>query len=173
MPDTFDLFNFLFGSAVYTKPAQLRADDLLIRGRAEQSLATAATALRDVSAKYQKEMVPAPSRDHPFADPQVMAPMRKADQIRSAVNQAMDAIRNAEMPYSDDVWNRHRKPNELMQLLQATDRQMIYACDRAEKAVSDLSPMTLAAYDWNPLESALQEIRTAVTERVKLTRLNQ
>src|SRR5579875_301609 len=98
MPADVDLFNLLFGSGIYTTPARLRADDLLIRGHADQSLTAVTTRLRDTAAAYQREMVPPATREHPFPDAAVMAPMRRADQARNAVNAVKDAIRGLPLP---------------------------------------------------------------------------
>ena len=166
-----DFFNLVFGSAVYTEPARLRADDLLVRGRAQEPLGSAAALLRDVAARYQRDVVPPASPERPFLDPATVAPMRRADQARAALEACRDAIRDLLAPGADHVWNRHRQATPLLALLMATDRQLIFQSDRVAEALKGLTVDTLATFDWGPCDAALAELRRAVDERRRLTRL--
>lgn len=167
-----DFFNLIFGSAVYTEPARLQADDLLVRGRAQQPLETAAALLRDVAARYQRDVVPPVSRAQPFPDPATVAPMRRADRARATIEECREAIRDLIAPGSDHVWNRHRQPTPLLDLLLATDRQLIYRGDQIEEALRGLTVDALVGFDWAPCEAALAELRRVVEDRRKLTRLD-
>jgi hypothetical protein len=167
-----DFFNLIFGSAVYTKPARLRADDLLVRGRAQEPVAATVALLRDIVVQYQREFVPPASAEHPFPDAALVTPMRRADRAHAAANECLDAIRNMIAPGSDHVWNRCRQPTSLLALLVATDRQLIYQGDQVAAALRGLTVDTLAGFDWTPFEAALAELRQAVDGRRKLTRLN-
>jgi hypothetical protein len=166
-----DFFNLIFGSAVYAKPARLRADDLLVRGRAQEPLEATVAFLRDLLVDYQREVVPPASSAQPFPDPAIVAPMRRADHARAATNECLDAIRNMIAPGSDHVWNRFRQPTPLLTLLVATDRQLIYQGDQVAETLRGLTVDTLAGFDWTPFEAALAELRQAVESRRKLTRL--
>lgn len=167
-----DFFNLVFGSAVYTEPARLRADDLLVRGRVQQSLGTSTALLRDVAVAYQRDVVPPASSAHPFPDPAAVASMRRADRARAAVDACLEAIRDLVAPDSDHVWNRHRQPTPLLALLVATDRQLVLHGDRVAEALTGLTVDTLDGYDWGPFEAALAELRQALEGRRKLTRLD-
>ncbi|MCL4543333.1 MAG: hypothetical protein M1118_01845 [Chloroflexi bacterium] len=172
MPRDFDLLNQLFGSGVYTEPARLRADDLLVRSRAQQPLERAVALLRDVAVRYQHDIVPPASRSQPFPDPATVAPMRRADQERVALSECLDALRGLTAPASDHVWNRHRQPTPLLDLLVATDRLLIYQCDHLLETLQSLTITTLATFDWTPFEAALAELRQALESRRQLTRLD-
>jgi hypothetical protein len=171
MPGDVDFFNLVFGSAVYTEPARLRADDLLVRGRAQEPLGSAAALLRDIAARYQREVVPPASPERPFPDPATVAPMRRADQARAAIESCRDAIRGLVAPGADHVWDRHRRPTPLLALLVAADRQLIIHSDRVAEALKGLTADTLVAFDLGPCDAALAELRRALEERRRLTRL--
>lgn len=172
MPSDFDLLNQLFGSGVYTEPARLRADDLLVRSRAQQPLERASALLRDVAVRYQHDVVPPASRSQPFPDPATIAPMRRADQARARISECHDAIRGLTVPAADHVWNRHRQPTPLLNLLVATDRLLIYQCDRVLEALQGLTVTSLATFDWTALEASLAELCQAIESRRRLTRLD-
>ena len=128
--------------------------------------------LRDVAVQYQREVVPPASRERPFPDPAIVAPMRRADQARTAVTACHDALRGLSAPGSDHVWNRHRQPTPLLALLVATDRQLVYQSDQVAASLQGLTAGTLSVYDWAPFEAALAGLRQAIERRRGLTRLD-
>ena len=62
-----------YGYNWYRLDNQMRADDLLVRSRASEHLASAAARLHDLGGRYRRKYLPPPTRAHPDPDPQHLA----------------------------------------------------------------------------------------------------
>ena len=103
-----DQLRGLLGSDVYTSAGRLRTDDLLVRERCGQSLGDATARLRQLSSTWRAERVPPSTREDPFPPAAVMEPLRRADRIGRAIDDAATEIRGLPLLSQDKVWDRVR-----------------------------------------------------------------
>ena len=102
-----------YGYNWYRQDNRMRADDLLIRSRASEHLASAAAALRDREGRFRRKYLPPPTRQHPDPDPQQLAAVQ---QFRAVVDRILDIdtkVRGGAVPSEDKIWLRHRDEIDL------------------------------------------------------------
>jgi len=155
-----DQLRSLLGSDVYTSAGRLRSDDLLVRERACQSLGDALTRVRQLSSQWRAERVPPSSREQPFPPAEVMAPLRRADRIGRAIEDAATEIRGLPLLGRDKVWERARSIGlgELFQF----DWTLVGEADAlagALAAVADLAAVDAA------VDEHLANLRSVIADR--------
>ena len=158
----------LADTAIYSERTRLRQDDLLIRSRASQALARAATALRDLASRYAAERIPAASRENPFPPKAQLAALRGLEKHLRAV-QALEAeVRSAPFPTEAEVWERPRSASLQIDALLLLDAALI----ERDAAVETLGTATgqddVEAGAAPSLDSALADLHTTLRERSEL-----
>ena len=97
-----------YGYNWYRLDNQMRADDLLVRGRASEHLGGAVSRLRDLEGRYRRKFLPPPSREHPDPDPVHLAAARQFRAIEDRIGEVDTRVRGAAVPTNDRIWQRHR-----------------------------------------------------------------
>ncbi len=118
MTDTVaDRLRSLLASDVYTSKGRLRADDLLVRERVGRGLSEATARLRDLISRWRADRVPPATRAQPFPPPEVMEPIRQAERLVRAIDDASAVVRGLPVLNEDKVWDRVRSVglDELLQ----------------------------------------------------------
>ena len=156
-----DQLRGLLGSDVYTSAGRLRADDLLVRERCCQSLADASARLRQLSAAWRAERVPPSTREDPFPPAAVMEPLRRADRIGRAIQDAATEIRGLPLLSQDKVWDRARGLG-IAELLQFDWALVGEASALAETLARAFD---LAAVDATAIDEHLVKIRSVIADR--------
>jgi hypothetical protein len=151
----------LLGSDVYTEKGRLRADDLLVRERACQSLGEAAARIRKLDSQWRAERVPPSTRESPFPPRELMEPIRRGDRLARAIDDAATEIRGLPLLGSDKVWNRVRTIG-LDELLQF-DWALVVETDTLAHAISQASD--LAGLDVTALDAHLATLRGVIADR--------
>jgi hypothetical protein len=151
----------LLGVDVYTEKGRLRADDLLVRERAGQSLGAAAARIRRLSSQWRAERVPPSTRESPFPPAAVMEPLRRADRLTRAIDDAATEIRGLPVLGSDKVWDRVRGIG-LQELLQF-DWTLVGEADAIADRLEGASD--LAALDATELDEHLARLRAVIADR--------
>ena len=107
----------LLASDVYSERGRLRSDDLLVRERVGRGLGEATARIRDLISAWRADRVPPSTREQPFPPPEVMEPIRRAERLARAIDEAAGAVRGLPVLNQDKVWNRVRQVGleELMQ----------------------------------------------------------
>lgn len=160
-----DNLNRLLGYDCYSQKSQLRADDLLVRTKASQSLGQAAGMLREAAAQYRAHRVPASTREHPFPPAEVMAPLKEADRVRQAIESAASLIRGLPAPNQDGVWERLRREADTLDLLMQFDWLMVTQADTVTSLVRQVTADTLAEVPWGAMEAALEQLLATARDR--------
>ena len=143
----------------YRRENQMRADDLLIRGRASDCLDRASASLRQMEARHRREHLPPPSRAAPYPDPTRMAELRAIVAVRAAVEAVEGQVRGSAVPADDKVWQRHRDNSGLLSRLVESDTALIWATQAVEDAAGRETP------DLDSVDRAVARIRAALGER--------
>jgi hypothetical protein len=151
----------LLASDVYTEKGRLRSDDLLIRERVGHGLGAACERLRELISVWRQDRVPPSTRENPFPPAEVMEPIRKAERLVKAVEDAGAAVRGLPLLNADRVWNRvrHVGLDELMQF----DWTLV---GEADGLVADLAGVfALDEVNVAACEARLRTIRTVMADR--------
>lgn len=109
----------------YRLDNQMRADDLLIRSRASEHLASALVALREREARYRRTYLPPPTREHPNSDPQHLAAARQFRAVVDRIGEIETRVRGAAMPPDDKVWHRYRGELDTLRQLGQCDAVLV------------------------------------------------
>jgi hypothetical protein len=151
----------LLGSDVYTQKGRLRADDLLVRERACQSLGDAAARIRELSSRWRAERVPPSTREQPFPPASAMEPLRRGERLTRAIDDAATEIRGLPLLGNDKVWDRVRSIG-LEELLQF-DWTLVGEADAIADAAARAAD--LAAVDATALDGHLAKLRAVIADR--------
>lgn len=110
MPDTFaDKLRGLLGSDVYSEKGRLRSDDQLVRERIARGLGEAAAAIRALISRWRADRVPPSTIEQPFPPAEVMDPIRRAERLIRAIDDAATVIKGLPVLNQDKVWDRVRR----------------------------------------------------------------
>ena len=127
-----------YGYNWYRQDNWMRADDLLIRSRASEHLASAAAALRDREGRFRRKYLPPPTRQHPDPDPQQLAAVQ---QFRAVVDRILDIdtkVRGGAVPSEDKIWLRHRDEIDTLHRLGECDAIVVAAAKELADAAAGL-----------------------------------
>jgi hypothetical protein len=158
-----DRMRGLLASDVYTEKGRLRADDLLVRERVGTALAAATARMRDLISAWRADRVPPSTREQPFPPAEVMEPIRRAERLVKAIDEATGRVRGLPLLNADRVWDRVRRVglDELMQF----DWTLVGEADALATELNDvfgLDEVNAAA-----VEGRLRKIREVVIDRQK------
>jgi hypothetical protein len=156
-----DRLRSLLASDVYTARGRLRADDLLVRERVGRGLGEAGARLRELAGQWRAERVPPSSREQPFPPASVMEPLRRADRLIRAIEDASATVRGLPLLNQDKVWDRVRNMG-LEELLQF-DWTLVGESDALSAALADTEE--LDAIDVAAIEARLRRIREVAGDR--------
>ncbi len=156
-----DKLRGLLASDVYTEKGRLRSDDLLVRERVGSGLGRATARIRDLISAWRADRVPPSTREQPFPPPEVMEPMRRAERLVRAIDEAAGAVRGLPVLNQDKVWNRVRQAG-LDELLQF-DWTLV---GEADALSGDLDrALVLDEIDVTAQEARLRKIREVIADR--------
>ncbi len=133
----------LNGFSFYARREQVRADDLLVRGRAAAALGRAGSALRDLASRYRRRFLPDPTRDDPTPPTGAMQGLRAIEGLHQDVGDAEARLRGQGFPASDRTWARLRSEHVALELALAFDRRLIAEADEVEERCRALRPEDL------------------------------
>ena len=156
-----DRLRGLLGSDLYTQKGRLRADDLLVRERACQSLGDAAARIRELCSQWRAERVPPSTREQPFPPAAVLEPLRRADRHGRALEDAATEIRGLPLLAQDKVWARVRSAG-LDELLQF-DWTLVGEADSLADTVARAAD--LSALDATTVEEHLAKLKSVIADR--------
>jgi hypothetical protein len=142
----------------YADPAQERADDLLVRSHAGESLCRAADALARLETEARHAM-PAPSRAHPFPTADAARPLQRLRQLHDRIKSLETRLRGGGSLPDKDFSTSHGVSQSL--------REKLVACDAVLIAAAE----AVAAADPGALETALAELGNAIENRAATIRM--
>ncbi len=148
-----------WGYNFYRRENQLRADDLLVRGKLSALLGECRKHVNELESGFRRERLPAPTREHPFADPAALATARSLQRSAERLESLETAIRTAPVPEMDRIHQRHRIEGATLEQLIAADGELVLAVVSLRDAVGALQDGATAATELTRL-LASGEIRT-------------
>lgn len=143
-----------WGFNFYRKENQLRADDLLIRGKLSELLGQTRAHLAALEAGYRREHLPSPTREHPFPDSAAVANAQSLQRTQREFESTETAIRTASVPEMDRISQRHRNEGETLQQLVAIDSDMVLAVKNLHAAITALNDGSTAGSEASALLKA-------------------
>jgi hypothetical protein len=156
-----DKLRGLLASDVYTARGRLRSDDLLVRERVSRGLGEASAAIRALTGRWRAERVPPSTREQPLPPPEAMEPIRRAERLLRAIDDAASAVRGLPVLNQDRVWDRVRQMG-LDELLQF-DWTLV---GESDALADDLrAAAALDEIDVPAQEARLRKIRGVIAER--------
>jgi hypothetical protein len=127
-----------YGYNWYRLDNRMRADDLLVRSRASDHLASAAARLRDLERGYRRKYLPPPSRERPNPDPQHLAVVRQFRAIEDRITEIDTRLRGGAVPPNDKIWLRHRNEIDTLQRLGECDAILAASAKELDDYFADL-----------------------------------
>jgi hypothetical protein len=138
-----------WGYNFYRHENQLRADDLLIRGRLSDWLGESRAHLAALEADYRRQYLPPPTREHPLPDAAAISHAQTLQRIQRDIESIETAIRTASVPEMDRIHQRHRNEGETLEQLVSADSALALQIKRFRDAIAAISDAT-AAIDQAP-----------------------
>ncbi|BFI96861.1 MAG: hypothetical protein RSP_23710 [Rhodanobacter sp.] len=134
-----------WGYNFYRKENQLRADDLLIRGKVSEMLAAMRAHLASLERDWRRERLPAPTREHPFPDSAAVATAQALQRAQQGIEALETKVRTAPVPEMDRVTQRHVNERDALERLAAVDGELVMAAKSAFDASTALLDPAAAA----------------------------
>lgn len=119
-----NLFNG-WGYNFYRLENQLRADDQLVRRRAEALLGAAVSALVEAEAGWRREKLPPPTRAKPLPDPDAVAGARALEALVGEIGKLKSRLASQPVPENDRMTQRYRNEADILLRLLELDEQLI------------------------------------------------
>ena len=161
-----DLLLTGYGYNFYNVKNQMRADDLLVRQKAAETLGLAANALGALQGDYQRRYVPPGTREQPFPPPERMERLREIGQARERLSTLAAEIRGMPVPTQDRTWWRLRDERSLLESLLQYDRTLI---GRIEELALLARGLTANAWQsgelYTGLEAQIEQLAAVIQER--------
>lgn len=169
MPDSFaDKLRGLLGSDVYSEKGRMRSDDQLVRERVARGLSDSAASVRQLVSRYRTDQVPPSTREQPFPSAEVMEPIRRAERLIRAIDDAAGVVKGLPVLNQDKVWDRVRHVG-LADLLQF-DWNLVGESDSMAR---DLAlAVTLQDVDVPAYEGRVRKIRDITGERQRFIEIS-
>lgn len=153
-----------WGYNAYRAANQRRADDLLIRNEISHLIGQAREALREEEMAWRHIHLPAPTREHPFPDPEAVRQVDGWARTQHALESLETTIRTASVPENDRVWQRHRDEDTTLVALRDADLAL------AESVLAALAPLAPPAGSprETPPVAVLESAHAALVHRSNL-----
>jgi hypothetical protein len=159
-----------FGYNFYDARNVARANDQLVRGRANDVLGGAAASLGKLEKAYKAHAFPEATREQPFPPADVMRTIRAIDGLRKRIEALASSIVAAETPATDTIWFRFRDERTLLTALVAYDLELSSGTDRVAQAAAAIAPAACGEDSLGPLEIEIDTLERAFAKRRDLLR---
>ena len=116
-----------WGYNFYRKENQLRADDLLVRAKVSEMLAAVRAHLAGLERDWRLAHLPAPTREHPFADASAVSSAQGMDRGQQRIEALELRVRTAAVPEMDRINQRHRNEGQTLAQLVDVDGDLVLA----------------------------------------------
>ena len=117
-----------WGYNFYRQENQLRADDQLVRSKADWLLGNALSCVVNAEANYRREFFTPPTRAKPFPDAAVVAAAQSLERLAQNVSALKGRMAALPVPENDRMTQRYRQEAETLQALISVDEQLVGQC---------------------------------------------
>ncbi len=169
MPDSLaDRLRSLLASDVYSEKGRLRSDDQLVRQRVVRGLGETSAKIRELVGEWRADRVPPSTREQPFPPAEVMEPIRRAERLIRAIEDAAAAVRGLPVLNQDKVWDRVRRVglNDLLQF----DWNLVGESDLMARDIALVA--VLDELDVPGYEARVHKIRDIIGERQRFIEIS-
>lgn len=118
-----------WGYNFYRVENQLRADDQLVRSKAVWLLDLAQTSVASAESDYRREMLPPPTRQHPFPDSTAVGNAQRLERLARSLLDLEARLQALPVPENDRMSQRFRQEAATLQILIAADEQLVGQCE--------------------------------------------
>lgn len=139
-----------WGYNAYRKENQLRADDLLIRGKISELLSELRKAWTVREHSWCAEHLSPPTREQPYPEAGAVKEAHSIQSIQKRIESFESLVRTAPVPENDRVWQRHRNEAQTLDRLMVCDNNMLETLlGMLEQSVSSpVSDFSLASLEF-------------------------
>jgi hypothetical protein len=117
-----------WGYNFYRQENQLRADDQLVRSKAEWLLGVALSCVVNAESKYRHDFIKAPTRAQPFPDSSVAAAAQSLERLAGEISALKGRVQAQPVPENDRMTQRFRDEADTLKALIACDEQLVGQC---------------------------------------------
>jgi hypothetical protein len=156
-----------WGYNFYRRENQLRADDLLIRGKLSELLGQCRTHAAALESDFRRAHLPPPTRQQPFPDAAAVSAAQALERAVRKIETLETAIRNAPVPEMDRIHQRHRNERTTLEQLVAADGDLVLAVVTLRDGALALTDGASAAAQLTHLLEA-QDIQALWTRREQI-----
>ncbi len=160
-----------YGYNLYESKNRARADDLLVREKAAECVAEAATAIRSLRTAYHRRYVPPASRENPDPPPERMEHIRAMARLQERLADLETRIRSMAVPTQDRVWEHVRSEKATLNQLLLHDYNLIAPCRELREKVLSLSPADWSDEVASELEDLTGQVERSVRSRAEFLRM--
>ncbi len=134
-----------WGYNFYRKENQLRADDLLIRGKISELLGKIRSDLSNLASAFRADRLVPPTREHPFPDATAVRTVQTLEAFVKNIEQLEVKIRTAAVPEMDRIYQRHRSERGTLEKLAAVDLELVGEVLALQQRISGFADAQAAA----------------------------
>ncbi len=156
-----------WGYNFYRRENQLRADDLLIRGKLSELLGQCRAHAAQLESDFRREHLAPPTREHPFPDAAAVSAAQALERAARKIDALETAIRTAPVPEMDRIHQRHRNERTTLEQLVAADGDLVLAVVNLRDGVLALTDGASAPVQLQSLLAA-QDIQTLWNRREQI-----
>lgn len=128
-----------WGYNFYRQENQLRADDQLVRSKAEWLLGVATTFVVNAEAEYRRDFIKPPTRAQPFPDSSITAAAQNLERLASDISALKGRVQAQPVPENDRMTQRYRNEADTLKALIACDEQLVGQCSLLHTMLDGLS----------------------------------
>jgi hypothetical protein len=158
-----DLFNG-WGYHFYRRENQLRADDQLVRSKADWLLGNTRALIVAAESAYRRETFGTPTRAQPFPDPMVVANAQKLERLAADIGVLKGRMQSQPTPENDRMTQRFRHEADTLVALIASDERLVGQCALLHATVERRAAAWLLDH-LDTLEEGLAAIGQTLRER--------
>jgi hypothetical protein len=114
-----------WGYNFYRLENQLRADDLMVRGKLCELLATARASVESAETAYRREFLPPPTRERPRPDAQAIQNAQALEALARELGALEGHVRALPAPENDRMTERLRREADTLSRLVEADQAMV------------------------------------------------
>jgi hypothetical protein len=154
-----------WGYNFYSVTNQLRADDLLIRGKISALLSRTAADISKLGAKLAAS-IPPPTRQMPLPGQEIMPIVVDLRRLAGEIDGLAAKMTALSTPSRDKIWDRHRSEKDLLIRLQGFDLYLGQLAFDLQKLVDGKTPAEMKDEQLRAqIEAKLQDMKNFLRER--------
>ena len=156
-----------WGYNFYRHENQLRADDQLVRSKAEWILGIAVGSVVSAEAQYRRNFIKPPTRAQPFPDAAVAATAQSLERLVNNISALKGRLQAQPVPENDRMTQRYREEADTLNALIACDEQLVGQCDLLRDMLDTLSGVAILEI-LPALEDGLTAIQASLRQRERV-----